>query len=80
VGNRDRGVRVFGIYPYVDMVSPRRALADYTRMCLTPAIVNCNFPTCPRHEHDDADDDGDDNDGGDEDDDDDDGSGSNQVL
>ena len=76
LGVRDRGVHVFGVYLDVDMVSPRRALANCARRCPEPTIIDCNLPMCPGSDHDyavdgdDDADDGDDDDGDDDDDDD----------
>ena len=59
--DRPRGVRIFGVFPNIEAISSRRAIADYS-MGLAPVVVNCNTALPPiaspdEHEDEDYDDD-----------------------
>jgi len=44
--DRPRGVRIFGVFPNIEAISSRRAIADYS-MGLAPVVVNCNTALPP---------------------------------
>ena len=44
--DRPRGVRIFGVFPNIEAISSRRAIADYS-MGLAPIVVNCNTTLPP---------------------------------
>ena len=44
--DRPRGARIFAVFPNIETISSRRAMADYS-MGLAPLVVNCNTPLPP---------------------------------